>query len=580
MGKLPYSEEFIRVNSTLISGLSSNDIEKLLMSRTANLIDANYPMDYIDIIKITAFDHYMCQKIINNNNDIRMSKYFNELNKQLLKQPLLYYCLPIRKVNVEILRKYLPNIDKVIIACNQRKNAILTLGTRYSNGEQLSKNEFNALIVFWNFYCNSENSLNEMQFLDKLVKDLLNRDSKLGLHSSSLIMKYFGYKKCQEEGLNDIQIFIGDLTSEGETVLGLSCNKTITISKKHLIGTNFKNNTLSSEHAKINSMTLEGLIALKNLFHELRHAVQDSNYYKKEKNDISYSMSVRKLLSMIDKSEYARDYRFYDIEADANMYGWKWLRTVIKNYMGISEKDRLDIYADIYATEHMIRRDFTAKREDKKINTAVWGFITRKLDLIFKTDPSLLQSNYSHFKVFYNNDGSPRDVNMLIRLNSIEVSSFPDMFFNMVSGRLNENKEIDINYIQSLPLESKKNIIRNLNVMIYHVYSKLSDIKLGMKDGSYLLDSKEFSESDRRVFKKSVENYFNMVKKYSELALNIIKMNPELVGYYGGPQHINRYIENINKNELVKSCVAGQQIECIPENMNDLVLLNSVGRNR
>lgn len=574
MEKLPYSEEFIRINSPLISGLSSNDIERLLMSRTTNLIDANYSMNYIDIIKITAFDHYMCKKIINNNNDIRMSKYFNELNKQLLKLPLLYYCLPIRKVNVEILRRHLPDIDKVIIACNQRKNTILTLGTRYFNGEQLSKNELDALIVFWNFYCNGENDLNEMQFLDKLVKDLLNRDSTLGLHSSSLIMKYFGYKKCQEEGLNDIQLFIGDA---GETAKGVSVNKTITISKKHLVGTSFRNNKLEIESATLKNGKLEGLSILKTLFHEIRHAVQDKNKFENSANALSYMKSIREILGMNNDEEYHRNYRYYDIEADANNYGWMEIRAILKDYMNFPEKKRLDAYADIYATEHLIRKSFPAKTDENNKLCPTWTYMINSLDNYFRQNPSDLNGKYSHFKKFYNSDGSAKTYGELLLLDSADVRQYSDLYLNMINARVNNKLDIGIN---SLSLEGKKNIIRNYNTIIYAIYDKLSNLKMIKLDGSYLIDGNTFSNTDRAVLKYNAVYYFKMAKIHARYVSRIIELSPELLGYNGGPFSINHYLRLINRNKLVQSFVEGEQIAYIPENANDLISLNSVGKGK
>ena len=112
--------------------------------------------------------------------------------------------------------------------------------------------------------------------------------------------------------------------------------------------------------------------------------------------------------------------------------------------------------------------------------------------------------------------------------------------------------------------------------MISHVYGKLSDVKIKNKADNFLINGENFNDLDRVVFKFNIKNYFNMVEKYSRMVSIIIQMNPELLGYYGGSVDINSYIDKINDNELVKSCVGGRQIERIPETMGDLV--SSEGR--
>ena len=576
MSKRIYNERLISLNGNLIDGMSREYIINKLRDRTLNLEERDFEMDYKDVAAVTVFDHYMCKKMIEGEfayPDGRLEAYCNEISNQLIKQPLLFYSLPIRNVNVSILRKYIPKIDEICFLCNKSKIQALTIAKKFNNGISVSKDELNLLVKYFNYSCKYDTEPFEIEIQDKLVKYLMENANSLGVSSSSFIFKYLGYKKCREEGLEDIEIFIGDLKSINSKCLGASFSSIVFVSKKYLVGTNFKDNTLSQNNAQLKNGRFEGLVLLKTLFHELRHAVQDKNVFDKSINDISFSKSIVSLLRMVDSSEYKRNYRFYDIEADANYYGWRWVEDAIANYMNVSVKDRLKGYSDIYAAQQVIKRGMPSKTDENTKQLPIWSYTVKKLDEYFLNNPRTLSKEYSQFSCFYNLDGKPKSLVEILRIDSIKVSNFPEMFTNMVFARASGSMSIG-----GLSLDEKRNLINNLNTIIYNVYRKFSVYKRKNTGGKHIIE--DLSLEEQELFKYNVKNYYKRINVIARMASKIIQLEPALLGYKGGSVSINYYLKLINQNELIQSIVCGNQLDYIPESAADLANLSNLGRGR
>ncbi|MBQ2872628.1 MAG: hypothetical protein IJE89_01350 [Bacilli bacterium] len=557
-----YDDEFINLNMDFINKTSQNDIRKLLIDRTNNLEHDNFSMDYKRIITITAIDHMVCRMIVNNSPiGIKTKIYLEELDRQLLRQPLLFLSLPIRFMDVNVLRKYLPSIDRIINICRQKKIQAQEINKKIKNGLNVSQEELNILIKYFDYSSTKDDDSNILEAQDRLARYLLNNETLLGLHALSFLVKYFGYKKCRQEKLDNIQILIGDLSSYGSSTYGLSSNKTITLSKDFFVQTSFLGNKLTNEFSKLNNGKLEGLVCLNVLFHELRHAVQDKEHYEKKKTDMSFAMSTRKILHENDSKEYERNYGLYNIESDANQYGWLWTREVIKDYMDVSEKDRLAIYADLYSFKYMIKKVFAAKLDADKKGRFIGCFEKEELDIYFKKYPDSLNGKYSHFRVFYNNDGSPKGLNELIKLNSYSSVDFRTFYANQISARIVTGESLDYTSIDKLPIVDKINILKNFNNIIHTIYRKFSILGLKKTNGNFLYD--DLSAKEKRPIIYNAGRYFRLAKMYSDIIRTFTLRYPEILAYTSVIDNINTSLKSINKNQIVNDLLDGAQLELI-----------------
>lgn len=568
MAKILYDDEFIRLNMGSINNATVQSVKKMLVDRTSNLEHPDFSMDYKDIVAITAIDHFVCKKIINGETiapGSRFKAYLEELEVQLLRQPLLFLSLPIRNIDLNLLKKYLPNIDRIVDLCKKKRNEAQIVNDKLKKGLPVSNNEINTLVKYFSYSCNNDSDEKVLEAQDRLVKYILNSRT-LGLYSSSFIMKYLGYKKCRELGLEGIQILVGDLTSMGAGVKGLSYLKTITISKKDLVGTTFKNNSLDTEFQSLNTGQLEGLICLKNLYHELRHAFQDKEHFAQKATDVSYMMSIRKILFQNDSMEYDRNYRNYNIEADANQYGWIWLGTVLKDYMNLSSKDRCTIYTELYRYEHYIKKNFASKVDKEGHRRYIGLFEKENLDEYFKKNPGSLQKDYSHFRIVYNDDGTPKGLNELIRIKASSTVDFPNFYLSQVSARMVSGESFDYKLFDRLSIEERKNILINFHDLVYSIYSKFSALKQKLTNGEYLLDN--MKGVDHQAIRYNVIRYFKLAMMYAKEMSVFINRYPELMNYgadhyLNGPTNTNMLLSKINSNEIVQRFVDGRQIELV-----------------
>lgn len=566
MAKIIYDDEFINLNITAINKVKPQDVKRLLADRTSNLEDKSFSMDYNDIIKITAIDHFVCRKIVNGESvtsGSRFVAYLEELYYQLLRQPLLIFMLPIRNVDINILEKYVPNINVIVEACNKKMREAKEIDNKLKNGMLVSGDEINTLVKFFYYSCNNDFGNRFLESQDRLVRYLLTKARHLGLYSSSFIIKYFGYKKCREVGLDGIQIFVGDLSGDIATALGAYHLKTITISKKDLIGTSFKDNTLKSEYNRLPDDSLEGFVAIKTLYHEIRHACQEEECLKNKTTDLSYMMSIMKILSDNDSKEYNRNYKNYDIEADANHHGWLWLRALLMNYMKMSENDRRVLYAEIYRHEHQIKKSFASKVDKMGKRRFVGLFEKENLDDYFKREPESLRGEFSHFRLVYNDNGMPKGLNELIRFKAYSTVKFPNFYLNQVSARMVSGEAYDYSLFDKLSIDEKKDILINFNSLICTIYGKFLTLKQQFTNGKFLLDNMKSEEYE--VIKSNVKKYFILAKLYVKELSIFINRYPELMNYgvdyyFSKSMDINYMINDINENKIVQRFVDGEQI--------------------
>ena len=98
---LTYNQTVIDKNPQF-KNLTNRQVESLLSDRTKNLEDPTFEMNFVDLINITALDNHMAKMIYNGERIIPGSMedaYLKQLAKELQKQPLLIYSLPLCRID-------------------------------------------------------------------------------------------------------------------------------------------------------------------------------------------------------------------------------------------------------------------------------------------------------------------------------------------------------------------------------------------------------------------------------------------------------------------------------------------------
>lgn len=537
-----YSEELIKKNPRCCS-LDINLIRSLLYDRTRNLEDRDYEMDYKDLILVTALDHYMCKKMVNGEpviNNSMLDVYLKNLGWELKIQPLLFYSLPIFRLDYDILNKYIPGFKDIIDSCGNKLEEALIINEKIKCGDNITSSELSTLLKTFNYFMSYDMFEAELgSEFELVVQYLLTKADNLGYDASSFLIKYFGYKKCCLEKLSNVQILIGDC----DGCEGISAASTITLSKKKIKQTNYSKNDMKNEFSN------EGLVILSTLFHELRHAFQVREADLCKVNDISFRYATRSILSQLDSDEYHRNYNFYDIEADANYAGWKEVVMIIKKYFpGSSLKEET---SRIYAQKHFYKQHINYKKDKYNQKLVTGLFVKEQLDNYFSRNPKTLSGEYSQFSRFYYSNGAPKNLEDLLTLK--DVDKYENFYYDQIVARAYQGYKIRKDMITLMSLEEKKNLISNCVRIVKLSSSKLDyiykNIELNEKIKNNGLESRNILSID--VFNINVDIFYKMAKKYVGYINNIFKLYPEL---YDDNIifRVNGYINSINNNPVVK----------------------------
>ena len=545
-----YNEPFL--NSIDYKKYLDNDtIIRLLDDRLKNNDDSDFQMDYQELIGITAIDHYMIKKIIANEQIIPGSNfdiYIKKIRSLLQQQPLLLLQLPIKDIEIEQLKKYIPEIGFIKNSIINKRNNIHIIYNKFKqNPGILTIEEKKKMIEYFSYNVPTTNqSLKNAQ--EHLVKYLLNETDALSFNASSFVIKYLGYEQANKKGLDDTLIFIGKLETENN--FGKSFGSSVVINKNMLKKVTFKNNNLEDMYGRRKDGKKEGLAILQTLFHELQHQVQSKEMLTNQKSDMSYYMLVRSLIGAYqDKDEYYRNYGFQEIEKDANLAGWIGVQEVINNYMPNYKKSYALTRAFKYKYIEFIQNKLGNRKDTNNKMIYSSDLLVKSLDEILKQHPELLQ-RYPQLQEYYNDAFKPKSCIQLLNKNDFQVT-LSDFYLGEVIYRLRDGlTKMETDKLSTL---DKKNVIKNINQIFYMVYRKISIMTLYINDykkGIQNINDKQLEMFDLNIQKyKSViimlYSYVNkMLATYNELK----DPNLNIDFYINGNTGINMYYQKIRNH--------------------------------
>ena len=559
-----YNESFLN-SVNYKKYLDNNTIIRLLDARFQNNDDSNFQMDYEELTAITAIDHYMIKKMIDNEKVIPNSNfdiYIKKIRFLLQQQPLLLFQLPIKDIKVEQLKKYIPEIEFIKNSIiNKRNNVHIIYDKFKQNPESLTVEEKKKLVEYFSYNVPTNNQdLRNAQ--ENLVKYLLNESNLLSATTITFIIKFLGYKKIEEENLDATEIFVAKL--EKQSNLGLSLGKSIIINKENLKRVTFKDNKLTDKFGRRNDGKCEGLAVLQTLFHELEHQVQDKEVSEGKKTDASYYMATRRLMTYLDRNEYHRNYLFQEIEKGANLAGWMGVRKVLHDYMPNYEaKEALERIFK-YRYIEFVQNNLANRKDASQRMVYSNNYLAQSLDEVFQKYPQLM-NDYPQFKAFYNDDNKPKSCVELLSTDDLSLSSL-GFYSGQVIYRL-KTTGFNKSEIDKLTVLEKKRVIQNIDEIFAYMYNKMritNEYINKYKNGIQNIDSGQLKMFDINVIQyKNIAirfyNYINkMLESYKELSnseLNINYYIDRINLYYGKLQkHIINY-------ETARSLVSQNQID-------------------
>lgn len=539
--------EDIRTTYSKISGyLNSRYIVTQLQYRFKNEEEATYSMPHQDLINIMNIDEYM-YRLMREGLPItpgsHLNTYLTEISRQLEQQPLLLLSLPIGKLEIVMLERYLPGINNIYTRIKQKNREANNIFRIFkTNPNLITSEEFKKLLIFFSYTIpyKDENLKNAQEYL---AKYLLNNppNNVPEFYVVTFLIKYFGYKKTREEGITKTKILIANMKP---TTRGLSTDDDYAIINKQLLQRVIIRNNLLKSRGKISTSGEELLAILHTMYHEIRHQKQTNDAKKGILNDISFFMGARNVIYSMDKNfDYEKNYKCYETEKDANARAWEDIERLIKMY--ISSYNVEELTRNIL--KHKLTEELeqiTGMRTDKNNQTYLSiELLIKYLDDAFSKNTSLLNNDYRQFLKFYNVNGTPKRVVELLKMPLIY--DFKEFYFGQVSYRSRQlGYRLTERDIKSLQLKEIQTIINNIKILMNVTESKLNK----------MCDRVEKGQENSTGVVDNLLNDFNFAIYLSNLLNQLLLQHKELfniLSVRNAIASINEHIDMINNNRLV-----------------------------
>ena len=459
-------------------------LSEYLNNRTKVLSSEKYSMNYTSYYVCNIIDNYTVKSMLEGNALDEIQKiYLKEINKQMLKDPYLFFSLPLSNLSKDKLlsfKKYMPNIDTILSNCQKLLNEAKTINEKISLSYHVSDNELNKLFKFLTYYL-SYNRIRDNFNYEILIKYLFKKNY-LNYYEISFLIKYFGYKKCVEENLVDVDINVACCDEEkGESVLGNYIDGLVIVNKDHEIGTLFINNNLYNSSTplfiKNKKVIYEGSAILETLYHELTHALQERDFNNHNNTYREYIWSIEKIVIESDSKYYTRNYKFSECEADADQNMILEFKKIADTYLN---SNNLLSRAESYRKKFENRLLFSPKTDSYGLKQITGRYEKEIADGFFRKNPKELEK-YPIFKQFYDNRGMPFD---LVTMLSNTLFNDEGYYYNQLVGKIYKKENISKEDFLNKNMNQRLTIIKNINTILRYINKRL-------KKASRLLESKE-----------------------------------------------------------------------------------------
>lgn len=420
---------------------------------------------------ITENDYYELQRLFVSLREETLSKEYEDnlkiVNKYLNEYPILFQEMQLYLCNkAYVLKNNIPNIDEIIKENEKIINEI----------DQKEVND--ALINDVSFMIGNHNIKDEI--FDNVALTILEKD----IYSKSelfFLYRFFASKICEKKGLPIVKPFILKL----EKGLGKSNLKTILLSEQLLDSNNFVQNI----HV---------------VLHEVRHYEQKIKIF----NDVVDVSSFSKLLSDYGSYEInpnnKTNYRYSEVETDANKDAVESLEFIDKVYLKSKYKNKIPYTKRKYEVMNML----SCYEEDDKFYIAY----PKLLSLFDKKIMNLeMRGNFKDY--FYNYNDKPKSINELLNQ---DINSDIEMISKYVIARLEMGENINF-------CETNPKIINNFETVKNYIENEFKNIDEFIDKNKYTKKELEVINLNCEYYKRNIKflNYY--IKKISNIENNNIK---------------------------------------------------------
>lgn len=499
-------------------------IKTLLEKRTLMLADSKYEMDYRDVELCSQLDNRVVKDLIERNELVDWEKeYLRKLNNEMLRDPYLIMSIPLGNLTTTTLneyKEYLPDIEEIINNTMELYNDAKRINDKYVHREKISEEENLRLFKFLNYHINIYRVDRAFEY-ELFVNDLMNKEEPLSYDQSSFLTKYLGYKKCLEDGLENVEISFAKFPqkSNKSRTQGI-CHKGIIFIDKDLL-----NNCVFNIENK------ESFSLLKVLFHELRHSFQSMESNRKKSNQVSYCNAIFDIITYYEPRDYKKNYYEYYSELDADKMAYNEIIRVLDKYKYASGKEIK--WAHKKTREIRRREMFTNRKGVLDMNdffAAPTAMHEKKYtDMYFRENPKRLDT-YPLFKKLYAKSGKPRKLDDFL---SNYHKGQEQYYYNFFTALIYEGENLCKENISNKTQREKLNMIRNLinifSILIDRLFEARRIVDGDISDYGHKKLICDNILLDIKIGKRIIKMYKDILSISPELEDDIIKVDEYLI---------------------------------------------------
>lgn len=366
-------------------------------------------------------------------------------------------------------------------------------------------------------------------FVDNLYKYILENESvNKGYYAREFMLKYTSYNAAKDLGVPPANIYISDydLDNQKSTSLGTNFGNTgiIKISKKTV---------LQDENTHDGIPNYISLLMV--VSHETRHSKQAygafNNVISIESFEYVKSRLFRQYLTTKDFDEYSRNYMHYEIESDANVYGWRNAENVVKKYVPSMSHLLNKLASNGIITSFQESTASKFNNVEKKRNSKE-KYNVLFMDKIVKEHPEVL-NRFPLLGKIYLPSGERRgflDRFKMEKSAGKDTSTLEKMYYDYYVNDI-DNGVLDTLDISSLSIEMQMDYF---NKLVFLAETEIDNIKRSFKVYNFYSD-----KSDRAIqLRQSEFRHVNVMR---------IERLKKIISYINSQNHIIERLDNENK---------------------------------
>ncbi len=490
-----------------------------------------------------------------------LQNYWNKAYEEIKLEPARIFSNPVFNLPNETLQ---PIFGQEGVQAIEKRKKILSkrakeIYRKYSNLEGVTSEQREELIDFLTHTLEIDDSIRKAS--RNVVNDIVNLDDKATMREKNFVYKFLASEYCKKEDVH-ANVYLSDYSigSKKKLVdnkaLGEQEKDIIVISKFVVEKTSFAelDKNMKLEDYQKGSSTKEEysfILSLNNLYHELTHIKQYNQCKRGYVNLQSMEMAKQLINNKFRKGksvkEYIKNYKYSEIEIDANIESWKEVQRFFERYMpekinqvksSLDKKQMLTELVNSSAVKYTGRNKEKLLPEKVDVET-MNGIMAKKSRKVF--------NEYPQMRVLYERDGKPKSLEKLllerernINEKTDDNNNFQDIYYDHINYNVDNDMLMFVDAYNKTDRELKMISSSLADTMLdqlqqnKNLYKNTAYIKSARENYEILTSARiERINKIYKFFSKNKELFshydFEKVQKYKDTSDNFEKIMRETI---------------------------------------------------